>query len=123
MIETIVLDVGETITRDDRYWHSWADWLDIPRLTLSALVGAVVAQGRDNADAVRLARPGGGRVQQAARFWSGGQFRGGRRGRGVGYIGGAQPWILLGPAKYAEHKGSKPTAITWELTHEIPADV
>ncbi|MFD0415915.1 HAD family hydrolase [Streptomyces sp. NPDC127108] len=58
MIETIVLDVGETITRDDRYWGSWADWLDIPRHTLSALVGAVVAQGRDNADAVRLARPG-----------------------------------------------------------------
>ena len=58
MIETIVLDIGETITRDDRYWAAWADWLDIPRHTLSALVGAVVAQGRDNADAVRLARPG-----------------------------------------------------------------
>ncbi|MFJ2264273.1 HAD family hydrolase [Streptomyces sp. NPDC087844] len=58
MIATIVLDVGETIARDDRYWNSWADWLDIPRHTLSALVGAVVAQGRDNADAVRLARPG-----------------------------------------------------------------
>ncbi|WP_329343820.1 HAD family hydrolase [Streptomyces sp. NBC_01352] len=58
MIETIVFDVGETITRDDRYWASWADWLDIPRHTLSALVGAVVAQGRDNADALRLARPG-----------------------------------------------------------------
>ncbi|MFC9502687.1 HAD family hydrolase [Streptomyces sp. NPDC057002] len=57
MIETIVFDVGETITRDDRYWASWADWLDIPRHTLSALVGAVVAQGRDNADAIRLARP------------------------------------------------------------------
>ncbi|MEU0104005.1 HAD family hydrolase [Streptomyces sp. NPDC006251] len=58
MIETIVFDVGETITRDDRYWASWADWLDVPRHTLSALVGAVVAQGRDNADALRLARPG-----------------------------------------------------------------
>jgi HAD superfamily hydrolase (TIGR01662 family) len=58
VIETIVLDVGETITRDDRYWHSWADWLGVPRHTLSALVGAVVAQGRDNADAIRLARPG-----------------------------------------------------------------
>lgn len=58
MIETIVLDIGETITRDDRYWHAWADWLGIPRHTLSALVGAVVAQGRDNADAVHLARPG-----------------------------------------------------------------
>ncbi|MGW2740875.1 HAD family hydrolase [Streptomyces sp. NPDC001450] len=58
MIETIVFDVGETITRDDRYWASWADWLDIPRHTLSALVGAVVAQGFDNAEALRLARPG-----------------------------------------------------------------
>jgi HAD superfamily hydrolase (TIGR01662 family) len=58
VIETIVFDVGETITRDDRYWTSWADWLDIPPHTLSALVGAVVAQGRNNADALRLARPG-----------------------------------------------------------------
>lgn len=53
-----VFDVGETILRDDRYWASWADWLGLPRHTLSALVGAVVAQGRDNADAVRLLRPG-----------------------------------------------------------------
>lgn len=58
MIKTIVLDVGETITRDDRYWASWADWLNTPRHTVSALVGAVVAQGRDNADALRLIRPG-----------------------------------------------------------------
>ncbi|MEU2434355.1 HAD family hydrolase [Streptomyces sp. NPDC007861] len=58
MIETIVFDVGETLTRDDRYWASWADWLDVPRHTLSALVGAVVARGLDNAEALRLLRPG-----------------------------------------------------------------
>ncbi|MBJ7902784.1 HAD family hydrolase [Streptomyces sp. DSM 110735] len=58
MIDTVVFDVGETLTRDDRYWASWADWLGVPRHTLSALVGAVVAQGRDNADALRLLRPG-----------------------------------------------------------------
>lgn len=58
MIESIVFDVGETITCDDRYWAAWADWLGVPRHTLSALVGAVVAQGRDNADALRLLRPG-----------------------------------------------------------------
>ncbi len=57
MIATIVLDVGETIIRDDRYWASWADWLDVPRHTLSALVGAVVARGPDNAEALRLVRP------------------------------------------------------------------
>ncbi|THA64598.1 HAD family hydrolase [Streptomyces sp. A0958] len=56
-METIVFDVGETLVRDDRYWASWADWLDVPRHTLSALVGAVVVQGRDNADAVKLLRP------------------------------------------------------------------
>ncbi|MFI7128428.1 HAD family hydrolase [Nonomuraea sp. NPDC050153] len=55
---TFAFDVGETIIRDDRYWAAWADWLDIPHHTLSALVGAVVAQGRDNADALRLLRPG-----------------------------------------------------------------
>lgn len=54
---TFVFDVGETIVCDDRYWASWADWLGIPRHTLSALVGAVVALGRDNADAIRLVRP------------------------------------------------------------------
>ncbi|MEV5989539.1 HAD family hydrolase [Streptomyces sp. NPDC052051] len=58
MIETIVFDVGETLTRDDCYWNLWADWLGIPRHTLSALVGAVVAQGLDNAEALRLVRPG-----------------------------------------------------------------
>lgn len=58
MIATIVLDVGETITRDDRYWALWADWMAIPRHTLSALVGAVVARGLDNSEALRLAQPG-----------------------------------------------------------------
>ncbi|MER6618439.1 DEAD/DEAH box helicase [Streptomyces xantholiticus] len=38
-------------------------------------------------------------------------------------IGGPQPWMLLGPAEFVDHKGSKPMGITWELQHEIPADV
>lgn len=38
-------------------------------------------------------------------------------------IGGPQPWMLLGPADYVEHKGSKPMGITWNLRHELPADV
>ncbi|MEU3220060.1 HAD family hydrolase [Streptomyces sp. NPDC006971] len=57
-MKTIVLDIGETLVRDDRYWASWADWLSVPRHTLSALVGAVTAQGLDNAEALRLLRPG-----------------------------------------------------------------
>ena len=58
MVRAVVFDVGETLIRDDRYLASWADWLGVPQHTMSALVGAVVAQGRDNADAVRLAKPG-----------------------------------------------------------------
>lgn len=38
-------------------------------------------------------------------------------------IGKSQPWMLLGPATYVEHTGSKPMAITWRLKHELPADV
>ncbi|MFI1211964.1 DUF3427 domain-containing protein [Streptomyces sp. NPDC020802] len=38
-------------------------------------------------------------------------------------IGKSQPWMLLGPATYREHTGSKPMAITWDLKHELPADV
>ncbi|MFD1669048.1 DUF3427 domain-containing protein [Streptomyces sp. SID7804] len=38
-------------------------------------------------------------------------------------LGGAQPWMLLGPAEYEKHQGSKPMAITWKLQHPLPADV
>ncbi|MFE7893176.1 DUF3427 domain-containing protein [Streptomyces sp. NPDC057412] len=38
-------------------------------------------------------------------------------------IGKAQPWMLLGPATYVQHEGSKPMAITWRLHHDLPADV
>ncbi|MER8037076.1 DUF3427 domain-containing protein [Streptomyces hydrogenans] len=38
-------------------------------------------------------------------------------------LGGAEPWMLLGPATYVSHEGSRPMAITWDLDHEIPAEV
>lgn len=37
--------------------------------------------------------------------------------------GGPQPWMLLGPAHYVGHEGSKPMGIDWQLHHELPADV
>ncbi|WP_327436364.1 MULTISPECIES: HAD family hydrolase [unclassified Streptomyces] len=57
-MKTIVFDTGETLVRDDRHWASWADWLGVPPHTVSALVGAAVAQGRDRTDALRVLRPG-----------------------------------------------------------------
>ncbi|MYZ37884.1 MULTISPECIES: DEAD/DEAH box helicase [unclassified Streptomyces] len=38
-------------------------------------------------------------------------------------IGGPQPWMLLGPADYVSHEGSKPMGITWKLHTPLPADV
>lgn len=38
-------------------------------------------------------------------------------------IGKSEPWMLLGPATYVRHTGSKPMAIIWDLAHELPADV
>ncbi|MEU6034500.1 HAD family hydrolase [Actinomadura sp. NPDC047616] len=57
MIRAVVFDVGETLLDDTREWRAWAEWIGVPLHTLSALVGAVTAQGRDNADALRLIRP------------------------------------------------------------------
>jgi HAD superfamily hydrolase (TIGR01549 family) len=58
VIKSVVLDIGETLVSDARYWADWARWLGVPAHTMSALVGAVVAQGRDNADAIRIIKPG-----------------------------------------------------------------
>ncbi|MFF3332288.1 DUF3427 domain-containing protein [Streptomyces sp. NPDC002888] len=38
-------------------------------------------------------------------------------------IGKSEPWMFLGPATFVKHTGSKPMAITWDLHHELPADV
>lgn len=57
-IRSVVFDVGETLMDDTTFWGSWADWLGVPRHTMAALVGAVTALGYDNAEALRLIRPG-----------------------------------------------------------------
>ncbi|MFG2908864.1 HAD family hydrolase [Kitasatospora sp. NPDC048286] len=57
MLRSVVFDIGETLTSDTRYWTDWAHWLGVPPHTMSALVGAVLAEGRDNADAIRLIKP------------------------------------------------------------------
>jgi HAD superfamily hydrolase (TIGR01549 family) len=53
-----VFDVGETILDDTREFGAWADWIGVPRHTFSALLGIVVAQGRNNAETFQYFRPG-----------------------------------------------------------------
>lgn len=57
-IRSVVFDVGETLMDDSTFWRSWAEWVGVPHHTLAALVGAVTALGHDNAEALRLVRPG-----------------------------------------------------------------
>lgn len=57
-IKAVVFDIGETLTSDTRYWADWATWLGVPSHTMSALVGSVLAQGLDNAEAIRIIKPG-----------------------------------------------------------------
>jgi HAD superfamily hydrolase (TIGR01549 family) len=41
----VILDVGETLIDETRVWSTWADQLQIPRLTFMALLGAEIARG------------------------------------------------------------------------------
>lgn len=58
MIRSVVFDVGETLLDDTREWARWADWINVPRHTFSAVLGAVTAEGRDNAETFDYFRPG-----------------------------------------------------------------
>lgn len=58
MIRSVVFDVGETLLDDTREFGAWADWIGVPRHTFSAVLGAVTAVGRNNADTFQYFRPG-----------------------------------------------------------------
>jgi HAD superfamily hydrolase (TIGR01549 family) len=57
-IEAVFFDVGETIVDESRQWWAWADWLGVPRHTFSAVLGAVIAAGRDHREVFECFRPG-----------------------------------------------------------------
>ena len=65
-VRAVVFDVGETIMSDTTFWGLWADWIQVPRHTLSGLVGAVTALGMDNAEALKLVKPGFNLVEERA---------------------------------------------------------
>ncbi|MEV7420224.1 HAD family hydrolase [Streptomyces sp. NPDC089919] len=57
-IRAVVFDVGECLVDETREYGTWADWLGVPRHTLTAVFGAVVAQGRDYRETFQEFRPG-----------------------------------------------------------------
>jgi FMN phosphatase YigB (HAD superfamily) len=58
MISAVFFDVGGTILDESREFASWADWFGVPRHTLSAVFGAVIARGQDWQETFRTFRPG-----------------------------------------------------------------
>jgi FMN phosphatase YigB (HAD superfamily) len=46
-LAAVFFDVGETLVDETESWGRWADWLEVPRLTFFATLGAVVARGGD----------------------------------------------------------------------------
>ncbi|MEU7474370.1 HAD family hydrolase [Lentzea sp. NPDC042327] len=58
MVTAVVFDVGETLLDDSREWGAWADWIGVSRHTFSAVLGAVTAAGRDNAETFQYFCPG-----------------------------------------------------------------
>lgn len=57
-VMSVVFDVGETLLDDSREFGAWADWIKVPRHTFSAVLGAVTAAGRNNAETFQYFRPG-----------------------------------------------------------------
>lgn len=73
MIRSVVFDVGETLLDDTREWGRWADWIGVPRHTFSAVLGAVTAEGRNNAETFHYFRPGFDLVTERQRREDAGQ--------------------------------------------------
>lgn len=57
-IKAVFFDVGETLVDETRSWFSWADWLQIPRLAFSCVLGAVIAQGQHHRRVFDVLVPG-----------------------------------------------------------------
>ena len=57
-IRTVFFDIGETLVDETRQWGAWADWLGIPRLTLFAALGGLIARGEHHRRVFELLRPG-----------------------------------------------------------------
>ena len=56
-IRAAFFDIGETVINESRPWSLLADWLDVPRMTMFAVVGGLIARGQDYRKLVGILRP------------------------------------------------------------------
>ncbi len=58
MIQAVFFDIGETLVDETHSWGSWADWLEIPRLTFFAVLGQVIERGEHHDKVFDILAPG-----------------------------------------------------------------
>lgn len=44
-LRAVLFDLGETLVSEERSWEAWADWLQVPRARLFAVMRTVIEQG------------------------------------------------------------------------------
>ena len=57
-LKAVFFDVGETLIDETRSWAEWADWLEVPRFTFLAVLGAVIARGEHHRRVFEWFSPG-----------------------------------------------------------------
>jgi len=56
-IKAVFFDIGETLIDETRSWSGLIDWLGIPRMTAFAVLGRLIAEGRDHRELFDVLRP------------------------------------------------------------------
>jgi FMN phosphatase YigB (HAD superfamily) len=57
-LRAVFFDLGETLVSEQRSWEAWADWLDVPRARLFAVMRTVIQQGDHHRRIFEILRPG-----------------------------------------------------------------
>ena len=58
MIKAVFFDIGETLIDETYAWGTWADWLQVPRLTFFAVLGQVIERREHHSRVFELVAPG-----------------------------------------------------------------
>jgi HAD superfamily hydrolase (TIGR01662 family) len=69
-MRAVFFDIGETLINESRVWSQLADLLEIPRMTLFGVLGAVIAERREPRDVFNTVRPDLGWQGVVARYSS-----------------------------------------------------
>jgi FMN phosphatase YigB (HAD superfamily) len=70
-MKAVFFDIGETVINETRVWSLLADWLDVPQMTMFAVLGQLISEGRDHRELFDIVRPNIGWKGVVERFANG----------------------------------------------------